>query len=153
LFHRKANQKAPVIEWNKQEDSVAERVLEMSVIHDSLQNGKWDSAGENTGRVYYSILKEGSGGEVHASDTVTVHYKGWVLNSHTIFDETKEAPITFPLKRLIRGWQLVIPKCKIGGTVRMILPSAMAYGIRDRAYKIPPNAILVFDVEVVAAKQ
>ncbi|HVZ26918.1 MAG TPA: DUF3472 domain-containing protein, partial [Sediminibacterium sp.] len=149
LFHRQANQQAPVIAWSKQEDSASERLQEMALIRDSLQQGGWDSAGDKSGRVYYTILRQGTGAAVYVSDTVTVHYKGWVLNSHTVFDETKAAPITFPLKRLILGWQLVLPACRVGGAVRMILPSAMAYGIRNRAYLIPPNSILVFDVEVV----
>lgn len=152
LFHRQANQKLPVIDWNKQADSAGERMQEMTLIKDSLQQGGWDSAGAINGRVYYRILKQGNGRDVNESDTVTVYYKGWVLNTREVFDETKEGPVTFPLKRLIPGWQLTIPKCRIGGTVRMILPSAMAYGIRNRAYRIPPNSILVFDVTVVDAK-
>ena len=102
--------------------------------------------------VYYTILKEGNGRQVSVNDTVTVYYKGYLLKDGSIFDETKDKPATFPLKRLIMGWQIGVPLCKVGGKIRIIIPSNLAYSIRTRAAKIPPNSILVFEIEVVAAK-
>ena len=64
----------------------------------------------------------------------------------------KEKPATFPLKRLIMGWQIGVPLCKIGGKIKIIIPSNLAYSIRTRAAKIPPNSILVFEIEVVDAR-
>ena len=86
------------------------------------------------------------------TDTVTVHYKGSLLTDGSIFDQTKDNPATFPLRRLIRGWQLALPKCRVGGKVRVIIPSAQAYGIRTRSKDIPPNKVLVFDIEVLLQK-
>ena len=70
----------------------------------------------------------------------------------SVFDETKDKPATFPLKRLIMGWQIGVPLCKVGGKIKIIIPSNLGYSIRTRAAKIPPNSILVFEIEVVDAK-
>jgi FKBP-type peptidyl-prolyl cis-trans isomerase FkpA len=102
--------------------------------------------------VYYEILKEGSGKQVSVNDTVTVNYKGSLFENGQVFDETKEKPATFPLRRLITGWQIGVPLCKVGGKIRIIIPSNLAYSIRTRAARIPPNSILVFDIEVTDAK-
>jgi len=102
--------------------------------------------------VYYTILKEGNGRQVSVNDTVSVFYKGYLLSDNSVFDQTKDKPATFPLKRLIMGWQIGVPLCKVGGKVKIIIPSALAYSIRTRAAKIPPNSVLVFEIEVVDAK-
>ena len=67
-------------------------------------------------------------------------------------DETKEKIVVFPLKRLIKGWQIGLPFCKQGGKIRLIIPSSLAYSIRNLGI-ITPNSILVFDVEVVEIKR
>ena len=102
--------------------------------------------------VYFEIIKEGSGRQVSVNDTVIANYKGYLFFNSSIFDETKDKPATFPLNRLIRGWQIGVPLCKIGGKIKLIIPSNLAYSIRTRAAKIPPNSILVFEIEVVDAK-
>jgi len=102
--------------------------------------------------VYYTILKEGAGRQVSVNDTVTAFYKGYLLKDGSVFDGTKDKPAIFPLKRLIMGWQIGVPLCKVGGKVKIIIPSALAYSIRTRAAKIPPNSVLVFEIEVVDAK-
>ncbi|MBA4197680.1 MAG: hypothetical protein C0459_09020 [Chitinophaga sp.] len=53
----------------------------------------------------------------------------------------------------MKGWQIGLPLCKVGGTIRLIIPSALAYSIRSRSKAIPPNSILVFDIEVLGVKQ
>ena len=102
--------------------------------------------------IYYWIMKEGNGRQVSIDDTVTIFYKGYLLKDGSVFDETKDKPATFPLKRLIMGWQIGVPLCKVGGKIKIIIPSNLAYSIRTRGAKIPPNSILVFEIEVVDAK-
>jgi FKBP-type peptidyl-prolyl cis-trans isomerase len=102
--------------------------------------------------VYYNILKEGTGRQVSVNDTVTAFYKGYLLKDGSVFDGTKDKPAIFPLKRLIMGWQIGVPLCKVGGKIKIIIPSSLGYSIRTRAAKIPPNSVLVFEVEVVDAK-
>jgi FKBP-type peptidyl-prolyl cis-trans isomerase FkpA len=103
--------------------------------------------------VFYQLLNEGNGRPVNGTDTVVVHYKGWLFSNGEVFDATKEKPATFPLQRLIRGWQVGLPQCKVGGKIRLYIPSGSAYGIRTFATSIPPNNTLVFDVEVVDTKE
>lgn len=142
----------PVTDLARNADSLQQAMKDRAEIFAAVRNKKLDTTGSKEG-VYYHILKQGEGKEVLVTDTVTVFYKGYLLSNGTIFDETKEKPISFPLKRLIRGWQLAIPMCHVGGTVRIVIPSGLAYGIRARSKDIPPNSVLVFDVQVVDAKR
>ena len=103
--------------------------------------------------IFYQPIKEGSGRPVNVTDTVVIYYKGWLFSNGSIFDETKEKPATFPLNRLIKGWQLGLPQCRVSGKIRLYIPSGSAYGIRTFATDIPPNSTLVFDVEVLEAKE
>ena len=79
-----------------------------------------------------------------------VNYKGQLMNGE-VFDQTKDKPATFPLKRLIKGWQMGLPFCRQGGKIRLIIPTSLGYGIRNLGV-IPPNSILIFDVEVLEIK-
>ena len=103
--------------------------------------------------MFYQTIKEGTGRMVKVTDTLTVHYKGSLFSDGSVFDETKDKPATFPLERLIKGWQLGLAHCKMGGKMRLFLPSGSAYGIRTRSAEIPPNSILVFEVKVLDAKE
>jgi FKBP-type peptidyl-prolyl cis-trans isomerase len=84
------------------------------------------------------------------ADVVTVHYEGKLLDG-TVFDSSyaRGAPATFPLGRLVPGWQIAIPKMGVGETIEIAIPSDLAYGPVGRG-PIPPNATLVFKVELIA---
>ena len=133
-------------------DSAMQAAKDNREIYEAVSTGKLDTAGSVNG-VYYKILKEGSGGYVSLNDTVTVFYKGSLFKDGFVFNETKAEPATFPLNRLIKGWQLGLPLCRVGGTIRLIIPSGLAYSIRNRSAEIPPNSILVFDITVKEVKQ
>ncbi|MFW2475971.1 MAG: DUF3472 domain-containing protein [Sediminibacterium sp.] len=148
-FKRPNTSKAPLIDYTKDADTLAQAKKDLAEIAEAVKAGKIDTTG-SIESVYYHILSQGTGEYVSVTDTVTVHYKGSLLSDGSIFDKTRDKPATFPLRRLIRGWQLALPKCRVGGKVRVIIPSAQAYGIRTRSKDIPPNSILVFDIEVVA---
>ncbi len=145
-FTRTETGEKPVIDLYKNADSLAESQKENEVILAAIREGKFDTTGSSNG-VYYKILEEGSGDHVTVNDTLIVRYKGKLLNGF-IFDQTKEKPAVFPLKRLIKGWQTGLPYCRQGGKIRLIIPSPYAYTIRNLG-NIPPNSILVFDIEVV----
>ena len=83
-------------------------------------------------------------------DRITVHYEGRLLDG-TVFDSsyTRGQPATFPLGRLVEGWQLAIPNMGVGETIEIAIPSDFAYGPVGRG-PIPPNATLVFKVELIA---
>ena len=84
------------------------------------------------------------------ADVVTVHYEGRLLDG-TVFDSSyaRGEPATFPLARLVRGWQVAIPEMGVGEIIEIAIPADMAYGPVGRG-PIPGNATLVFKVELIA---
>lgn len=97
-------------------------------------------------------LKEGTGDEVKASDTVTVHYTGAVAATGIIFQSSHDTgqPVSFPLNGVIKGWTDGVPGMKVGGTRRLFIPADQAYGANPPAGSgIPANADLVFDIDLV----
>jgi hypothetical protein len=100
--------------------------------------------------VTYVDVVEGRGQLVPPGATVTVHYTGR-LASGKKFDSSRDRgqAATFPLANVIRGWQDGIPGMKIGGRRKLVIPDPLAYGERGVPNVIPPNSILIFDVEVL----
>jgi FKBP-type peptidyl-prolyl cis-trans isomerase FkpA len=142
---------APVLLPFPSIDSIRQSAVDQQIIAKAIQGGKLEAPKAKEG-IYYWIMKEGSGKLVNVTDTVTVFYKGYLFNDGTIFDQTDSVPRTFPLSRLIRGWQIGLSGTKTGSKVKLLIPSGQGYWIRTRAAKIPPNSILVFEIEVVDAK-
>lgn len=142
----------PVVNLFSHVDSLEQLQIDKNLImKKAIAENKTEAEQSHEG-IYYAMIKEGTGRQVSVNDTVTVHYKGYLFSDNSVFDETKDKPATFPLKRLIMGWQVGVPLCKIGGKIQIIIPSNLAYSIRTRAAKIPPNSVLVFEIEVVDAK-
>ena len=95
-------------------------------------------------------LKEGSGAMPKATETVKVHYRG-VLENGKEFDSSygRGQPATFPLNRVIPCWTEGVQKIKVGGKAKLLCPSNMAYGSRGVPGTIPPDATLIFEVELL----
>ncbi len=93
----------------------------------------------------------GTGAEATIESKVVAHYTGALSKNGNIFESSKDSgqPATFPLNRVIVGWQQGVPGMKVGGTRRLIIPAALAYGEQGSAPKIGPNEPLVFDIELV----
>lgn len=91
-----------------------------------------------------------SGQKPTVADVVTVHYEGKLLDG-TVFDSSyaRGEPATFPLGRLVKGWQIAIPQMGVGEVIEIAIPADLAYGPVGRG-PIPGNATLVFKVELVA---
>ena len=146
----------PVVNLFSHVDSLEQWQRDIIQLEELISNPRHkeltDTTYKKAGGIYYQMIKEGTGRQVSVNDTVTVHYKGYLFNDNSVFDETKDKPATFPLKRLIMGWQIGVPLCKVGGKIKIIIPSNLAYSIRTRSAKIPPNSILVFEIEVVDAR-
>lgn len=94
----------------------------------------------------------GEGAEVQPGATITAHYTGALAGNGIIFQSSHNfgRPATFGLNQVIQGWTIGVPGMKVGGTRRLIIPAAMAYGANSPAPNIPPNSDLVFDIELIA---
>lgn len=142
----------PVISLASHIDSITRHNEEIAIIKDAIEKGLTDAA-KNKDDIFYNILSPGNGQQINTSDTVTVYYKGTLFGTNEVFDQTKDKPATFPLNRLIKGWQIGVSLCKVGSKIKLVIPSALAYSIRTRSPKIPPNSILEFEVEILDAKK
>jgi FKBP-type peptidyl-prolyl cis-trans isomerase len=104
-------------------------------------------------------VKQGQGAEATPGHTVVVHYTGWLYDpskpdSHGAkFDSSRDrsAPFTFPLGagRVIKGWDQGVAGMKVGGQRTLVIPPQLGYGARGAGGVIPPNATLIFDVELL----
>ena len=101
----------------------------------------------------YQIIQEGAGQQVANGQTVSVHYKGQLLDG-TVFDSSykRQQPIDFVLGQgqVIPGWDEGVSLLKVGDKARFVIPSDLAYGSRGAGGVVPPDAALIFDVELVA---
>ena len=101
----------------------------------------------------YKVIKEGTGAKPKASDEVTVHYTGTLLNGKK-FDSSVDRgePTTFPLTRVIKGWTEGLQLMTVGSKYQFFIPSDLAYGERQMGPDIAPGSTLIFEVELLGIK-
>ena len=101
----------------------------------------------------YQEIETGSGDKPKAGQDVVVHYTGWLESNNQKFDSSVDRgqPFTFTLGQgmVIKGWDEGLSSMNIGGKRRLIIPASLGYGARGAGGVIPPNATLVFDVELL----
>ena len=99
----------------------------------------------------YKVIKEGSGNKPTLYDKVTVNYRGTLIDG-TEFDSSykRNQPATFAVNGVIPGWSEALPLMKTGSKWQLFIPSKLAYGEAGAGGVIPPNAMLIFEVELLS---
>ena len=115
------------------------------------ENAKKEGVKTTDSGLQYKVLKEGTGKSPKATDTVTVHYRGTLING-TEFDSSLKsgAPAQFPLNRVISGWTEGVQLMKEGAKYQFFIPAKLAYGERGTpGGPIGPNETLIFEIELL----
>ena len=106
----------------------------------------------DSGLQYYDFA-EGDGETVTVGDSVTVHYRGWLASDSTLFDASYGGgPFKFLLEtgEVIQGWVEGVDGMQVGGERQLVIPPELGYGSRGAGNSIPPNATLIFEVELLS---
>jgi FKBP-type peptidyl-prolyl cis-trans isomerase FklB len=116
-----------------------------------VENGKKAGITTTASGLQYEVIKMGEGPKPAATDKVTVHYHGTLIDG-TVFDSSVERgqPATFPLNGVIAGWTEALQLMPVGSKFRIFLPSNLAYGERGAGQLIGPNSTLIFEVELLS---
>jgi FKBP-type peptidyl-prolyl cis-trans isomerase FklB len=117
------------------------------------ENKKKDGVKTTASGLQYKALKQGTGAQPKESDTVTVNYRGTLING-TEFDSSykRGQPATFPLSGVIKGWTEGLQLMKVGSKYQLFVPPTLGYGDRAVGPDISPNSTLIFEVELLDIK-
>ncbi|CAM4179058.1 peptidylprolyl isomerase [Zobellia nedashkovskayae] len=136
---------------SSKEERLAEEKAKQSAELDKIAAG-FD---ETESGLRYKMIQKGSGAQAEKGQTVSVHYEGSLLNGQ-VFDSSykRNEPIDFQLGvgQVIPGWDEGIQLLKVGDKARLVIPSSLGYGSAGAGGVIPPNATLLFDVELMGVK-
>jgi FKBP-type peptidyl-prolyl cis-trans isomerase FklB len=118
------------------------------------ENAKKDGVKTTASGLQYKVIKSGTGESPKLSDTVKVHYQGTLIDG-TIFDSSiqRGEPISFPVGRVIPGWVEALQMMKVGDKWQLVIPANLAYGENSPTPAIPPNSVLIFDVELLGIEK
>jgi len=117
------------------------------------ENGKKEGIKTLLSGLQYKVLAEGSGKMPKAEDTVTVHYKGTLIDGKEFDASYKRGqPATFKVNGVIKGWSEALQLMKEGSKWQLYIPPDLAYGERAMGPQIPPNSALIFEVELISVK-
>ncbi len=115
------------------------------------ENRKKEGVKELPSGLQYRVVKDGSGAQPKSTDTVSVHYRGTLLDGRE-FDSSARAgkPAVFQVNGVIKGWQEALPLMKTGAKWQLFVPPELAYGERGAGGAIGPNETLIFDIDLLA---
>ena len=137
-----ADQRAAAAKMGEVNEAAGKKFLE--------ENGKRQEVKTTASGLQYEVINEGTGKQPVASDSVTVHYTGKLIDG-TVFDSSVERgePATFGVTQVIPGWVEALQMMKEGAKWRLFIPSNLAYGPNGAGNVIGPNSTLIFDVELI----
>jgi FKBP-type peptidyl-prolyl cis-trans isomerase FklB len=114
-----------------------------------VENAKAQGVQTTASGLQYKVIKAGNGPTPTAKDTVQVHYRGQLVDG-TVFDESYGGePAILPVARVIPGWSEALEQMKVGDKWQLVIPPKLGYGEQGAGGVIPPNATLIFDVELL----
>jgi FKBP-type peptidyl-prolyl cis-trans isomerase len=139
----------------QREQAEAERLAQLEVNKTEgeaflAENAQRDEVTVTDSGLQYEVIEAGSGAKPAATDTVTVHYRGKLLDGRE-FDSSysRGEPASFPLNQVIAGWTEGVQLMSTGATYKFYIPAELAYGERGAGDMIGPNSTLIFDVELL----
>lgn len=118
------------------------------------ENEKKEGVNTLESGLQYIVIKEGTGAVPQLTDQVKTHYNGTLIDG-TKFDSSYDRgePITFPITGVIKGWTEALLLMKEGAKWKLFIPADLAYGARGAGGVIPPNAALIFDIELLSIEK
>ncbi|MCC5611293.1 DUF3472 domain-containing protein [Nostoc sp. CHAB 5834] len=132
-------------------DSDEQYKREKEQIENAVVEGKSEKLTYKDG-IYYAMMREGTGKQVSLTDSIVVFVNGYQFHNKAVFWQQLDKPITFPLSRLIKGFQLGLPLCRVGSKIKLVIPSLYAYNIATSSPLFYPNSTLAFEVELLGVK-
>jgi FKBP-type peptidyl-prolyl cis-trans isomerase FklB len=117
-------------------------------------NAKKDGVITTASGLQYKVMKSGAGESPKLTDKVKVHYHGTLIDG-TVFDSSVQRgePITFPVGGVIPGWVEALQLMKVGDKWQLVIPAKLAYGDQSPSPAIPPNSVLIFEVELLGIEK
>ena len=128
-------------------NAAEQAVADQATIQAYITSHKLDSVQKDPSGLYYKILTPGTGPYPTLTSNITVNYTGSLSNGNVF---APEAPATAALNNFIAGWQIGVPHINAGGTILLLIPSALGYGDSSPAASIPVNSVLIFTVNLVS---
>lgn len=142
--------------WSKQMEDKQKVVGEKNAADATkflAENKKKDGVKTTASGLQYKVMKEGAGAQPKETDTVTVNYRGTLINGAEFDSSYKRGqPATFPVNGVIKGWTEALQLMKTGSKYQLFIPADLAYGPRAVGPDITPNSALVFEVELLEVK-
>jgi len=142
-----------LVKPNNQMVAIADNLVAQNFTTQEIRTMDLSKAVTTPSGLKYIDIKEGEGASPKKGQTVTVHYVG-TLENGTKFDSSRDRgqPFSFQIGvgQVIKGWDEGVASMKVGGRRTLIIPSDLAYGSRGAGGVIPPNATLIFDVELLS---
>jgi len=142
--------------WSKQMEDKQKVVGEKNAADATkflAENKKKDGVKTTASGLQYKVMKEGGGAQPKETDTVTVNYRGTLINGAEFDSSYKRGqPATFPVNGVIKGWTEALQLMKTGSKYQLFIPADLAYGARAVGPDITPNSALIFEVELLEVK-